>query len=252
MVTARPDEGGGGTEDYTVSFWYNRDGQNGTNANGTSTSGEAWIIGTDNGGPPTGGGSVPARGIHLGFTGSASGNLTQAHWSADHTGSTPVSASGWNYATFTFDADGGSDIIDPDTGGVIGQTGLASIYVNGVLDAQVDQNGVLGDEGTIVIGSRVNDAGPHYNGRIDDLAIFDSVLDATQVDTLFNDTTQALALGAGAYYNFEDDQTGTTAAVQGTGLGAIALTGITAVPEPSSLVILAGLGIAGLVRRKRS
>ena len=69
---------------------------------------------------------------------------------------------------------------------------------------------------------------------------------------MFRDTTQAVALGAGAYYDFEDDQTGTTAAVQGTGLGATDLAGITAVPEPSSLAILLGLGIAGLTRRKRS
>ena len=67
-------------------------------------------------------------------------------------------------------------------------------------------------------------------------------------------TTDALTLGANAYYDFEDDQTGTTAAVQGTGLGASDLQGIVAnaVPEPSSLAIMLGLGVAGLTRRKRS
>ena len=223
------------TEDYTISFWYNRDG-----LNGSSNNGEAWIIGSGD----LGAGNFNTRGLHLGFTNANSGNLTQAHWSADQTGTTSVSASGWEHATFTYDGDGG-------TGGT---TGFGSIYINGVLDTEGDQNGAFRDAGNLIIGSRVGGAGPSYNGRIDDLAIFNTVLDSSQVETLFNDTTQALALGAGAYYDFEDDQTGTTAAVQGTGLGAVALTGITAtaVPEPSSLAIMLGLGIAGLTRRKRS
>ena len=226
---------GASSEDYTISFWFNRDG-----LNGSSNNGEAWIIGSGD----IGVNNFNTRGLHLGFTNANSGNLTQAHWSADQTGTTSVSASGWEHATFTYDGDGGSD----------GTTGLGSIYINGVLDTQGDQNGAFRDAGNLIIGSRVGGQGPSYNGRIDDLAIFNTVLDATQVDTLFRDTTQAVALGAGAYYDFEDDQTGTTAAVQGTGLGAIDLQGITAnaVPEPSSLAIMLGLGVAGLTRRKRS
>ena len=70
-------------------------------------------------------------------------------------------------------------------------------------------------------------------------------------------TTDALALGASAYYDFEDDQTGTTAAAQtadgATSIGAGTLSGIVAaVPEPSSVAIVFGLGVAALVRRKRS
>ena len=68
--------------------------------------------------------------------------------------------------------------------------------------------------------------------------------------------TDALTLGANAYYDFEDDQTGTTAAAQtaagATSIGAGSLTGIVAVPEPSSVAIMFGLGVAALVRRKRS
>ena len=69
-----------------------------------------------------------------------------------------------------------------------------------------------------------------------------------------------MALGASAYYDFEDDQTGTTAAVQtaagATVIGAATLSGVVAVPaavpEPSSVAIMFGLGVAALVRRKRS
>ena len=231
LLSQRESQGGpapAAGSDYTISYWFNRDGN----------TGEAWIIGSGD----LGSGNFNTRGLHLGFNGAASNNLTQAHWSDDRTGSVLVSNTDWVHATYTFDADGG-------TGGT---TGLGSLYVNGVLDSQGDQSGAFRDDGSIIIGSRVGGQGPNYDGRIDDLAFFTSALDATQVGTLFGDTTQALSLGAAAYYDFEDDQTGTTAAVQGTGLGAVALQGITAVPEPSSLAIMLGLGVAGLTRRKRS
>jgi len=71
-------------------------------------------------------------------------------------------------------------------------------------------------------------------------------------------TADPLALGANAYYDFEDDQFGTTAAVQTAagenafGAGTIQLITANAVPEPSSLALLACMSVAGLVRRKRS
>ena len=90
---------------------------------------------------------------------------------------------------------------------------------------------------------------------LDDVAFFNTVLSATDIADLAAGTTDALALGANAYYDFEDDQLGTTAAVQaGAGVTAFGsnLTAITAIPEPSSLAIMLGLGVAGLTRRKRS
>ena len=97
-----------------------------------------------------------------------------------------------------------------------------------------------------------------WTGEIDDVAFFTSVLTDTEIADLAANTTDALALGANAYYDFEDDQTGTIAAAQtavgATSIGAGSLTGIVAVavPEPSSVAIMFGLGVATLVRRKRS
>ena len=116
----------------------------------------------------------------------------------------------------------------------------------------------------IILGARSgNTPGPEgardhlTDTSLDDVAFFNTVLSATDIADLAAGTTDALALGANAYYDFEDDQLGTTAAVQaGAGVTAFGsnLTAITAtaVPEPSSLAIMLGLGIAGLTRRKRS
>ena len=112
----------------------------------------------------------------------------------------------------------------------------------------------------ITLGARSNTAGlggarQHLVGSLDDVAFFNTVLSATDIADLADGATDALALGANAYYDFEDDQLGTTAAVQaGAGVTAFGsnLTAITAIPEPSSLAIMLGLGVAGLTRRKRS
>ena len=67
----------------------------------------------------------------------------------------------------------------------------------------------------MIIGSRSNGR-ESWNGIVDDVAIFTSALSAADVATLAADTTQAVALGAVTYYDFEDDQTGTTVANSGS------------------------------------
>ena len=152
-----------------------------------------------------------------------------------------IAAGTWVHATFSFDADGGAG----------GTTGFTSIYLNGTLDGSGDAAAPLEDGGQIQLGSRRGAVGPAFNGQLDDVAFWDSVLSAGDIADLASGAQSALDLGALAYYDFEDDQTGTAAAVQGTGLGATALSGIVAIPEPSSFVLVL-LGAAGFLRRKRA
>ena len=181
------------SSDYSVSAWINSGDDNAGNA-----ANNRWYFGTGN------------QGIHLGIQGSDadgdSGTLELGHWSADSSGSTVVPSNTWVHATFTYDADGGL----ADDGVTV--TGMASIYLNGVLDATANQAGPNRSVADLQIGGRNGGGGPAWIGLVDDVAIFTSVLSPTEVDTLFNDTTQAPALGAVAYYDFEDDQSGTTAA----------------------------------------
>ncbi len=218
--------GGTGTGDYTVSAWINPD----------NVATESWFAGTTN------------EALHLGILdGSA---LRQGHWGNDSSGTTALVVGDWVHTTFAYEA------------------GTISIYVNGVLDAANVVGAPNNTNGNLVIGGRIRNAteGPSNNpatsvpagsglnrqpfdGQIDDFAVWDSALTAAEVADLFNGTQSAVDLGANAYYDFEDAQTGTTAAVQGA-LGG-SLSGITAVPEPSSLSLVL-LGALGLVRRKRA
>ena len=156
----------------------------------------------------------------------------------------------WFHATFTFDS----------------VSNEQTIFINGVENASTTVNGAPNNTNEILIGSRSNGGGANggnrerWTGEIDDVAFFTSVLTDAEIADLAANTTDALALGASAYYDFEDDQTGTTAAVQtaagATVIGAASLNGVVAVPaavpEPSSIAIMFGLGVAALVRRKRS
>ena len=208
--------------DYTVSYWINA----------SNVAAEQYAVGTTR------------QSLHLGLQG---GDAFQGHWGADSSGSSAdIVSNTWFHQTFTYDA----------------ATDTQSIYVNGTLLGTTPNNGPNRAGEEITLGARSNTAGlggarQHLVGSLDDVAFFNTVLSATDIFDLAAGTTDALALGANAYYDFEDDQFGTTAAVQ-TGTGATAfgnnLTAITAnaVPEPSSLAIMLGLGVAGLTRRKRS
>ena len=208
---------------YTVSAWLNAD----------NIATEQYAIGTT------------SQSLHLGLQSSAP---FQGHWSNDLAGSTDVAIANdqWFHATFTFDS----------------VTNEQTIFINGVENASTTLNGAPNNTNQILIGSRANGGGDNggnrerWTGEIDDVAFFTGVLTDVQIADLAANTTDALTLGANAYYDFEDDQTGTTAAAQtaagATSIGAGSLTGIVAVPEPSSVAIMFGLGVAALVRRKRS
>ena len=215
--------GGSLGSDYTASMWINSD----------SAADNEWWLGNN------------GRGVHFGIQNGST--LEVGHWSADSSGTTVVPAGTWVHATFTYDADGGV-AADGTT------TGLQSIYYNGVLEGTAVNDAPLESGGEIQLGARRGGIGPGFNGSLDDVALWDSVLSAADIADLFDGTQTALDLGAGAYYDFEDDQLGTTAAFQGSGINGNggALVGITPIPEPSSLAILLGLGALGFVRRKRS
>ena len=222
--------------DYTVSYWINA----------SNVAAEQYAVGTTR------------QSLHLGLNG---GDAFQGHWGGDSSGSsTDIVSNTWFHQTFTYDS----------------VTDTQLIYVNGVLATAITDlnvgNGEIagpnpgpnraGEE--IILGARSGNTAGLGGARdhltdtsLDDVAFFNTVLSAADIADLAAGTTDALALGANAYYDFEDDQLGTTAAVQsaagvtafGNTLTAIT---VTAVPEPSSLAIMLGLGIAGLTRRKRS
>ena len=220
--------------DYTVSFWLNV----------ADVTRQQYAVGTTN------------RSLHLGLNNG--GQAFQGHWGSDHQGASSVIADNtWFHATFTYDADGGVDNggpVTPNTG-----PGLGTIFINGVQVGQDSRNAPNFPNNEILLGTRFNngDSREQLQGSLDDVAFFNSVVSGTDIAALAAGTTDALALGANAYYDFEDDQFGTTAAVQSAdGVTAFGntLTAITAtaIPEPSSLAIMLGLGVAGLTRRKRS
>ena len=208
---------------YTISAWLNAD----------AVSTQQYAIGTT------------SQSLHLGLQNSAP---FQGHWGNDLPGVTDVAiADGqWFHATFTYDS----------------VSNEQTIFINGAENATTSANGAPNNTNEIVIGSRSNGGGANggnrerWAGDIDDVAFFNSVLSDADIAALASNSTDALTLGASAYYDFEDDQLGTTAAVQ-SGAGATALgntlTAITAIPEPSSFALILCMGVAfASISRKRN
>ena len=190
--------GGSLGTDYTISAWINSAS---ADADGNAENND-WWLGTGN------------QGLHLGIF--DNNQLRHGHWASDNSGNTVVAANTWVHATYVFDADGGTTIQEmEDEFGVVTEvevvTGQISIYRDGVLET-VNNTLAPNVSGTdIILGAR-NGGGEFWSGQIDDVAIFTNTISDTDVEALFNDASQAVALGAVAYYDFEDDQTGTTAA----------------------------------------
>ncbi len=154
-----------------------------------------------------------SQGVHFGvFTPTAGGvptgtvsGLRHGHWGADGSGTTTVPANAWVHATFVFDADAGGVDVDGNT------LGTMSVYRDGVLESTNTVAAANRSNTDLIIGAR-SGGREHWVGRVDDVAIFTNTISAADVTALFNDASQAPSLGAAAYYDFEDDQTGTTAA----------------------------------------
>ena len=195
--------------DYTITAWINTRGDNGF---GEATD-NSWWLGTGN------------QGIHLGIFDTS--KLRSGHWGSDISGTSIVPANTWVHVAYAYDADGGT--VDAVTGV---QNGAVEIFFNGVSEgAPQDQLAPNNSTTNLILGTRDNGGGPGWDGFIDDVAVFTSVLSAGDINTLAGDSSQAIALGAAAYYDFEDDQTGTTAANAGT-LGTD-LSGITGELPPA-------------------
>lgn len=199
--------------DYTISAWLNTRGDNGFG----EASDDTWWLGTG------------VEGIHLGIFDTS--KLRSGHWGQDRSGTTVVPSNTWVHATFTYDADGGS--VDAVTGR---QNGSFQVFFNGVSEGPPqDQLAPNNSTTNLILGSRNAGAGPGWDGLIDDVAIFTSVLSAADIASLAADSSQAVTLGAAAYYDFEDDQTGTTAANAGTlGTDLDGIDGMLPPPPPAA------------------
>lgn len=219
-----------GGSDYTISLWLNSDVD-------LSSGTQAWFLGTGD------------QGLHLGVR---DNTLSQGHWGADSDGTTEIVADTWFHTTFAYDADGGS-----------AGTGEQRIYVNGVLEGTEDNIAANRDATNILLGARNNgNNGPQWDGQLDDVAFWNTALSDADIAAIAAGASPT-EFNAAVYYDFEDDQMGTIAVNTGTtgaftsgllGSGDFSLTGITAIPEPSSLVlsIFMGLGLLSFARRKRN
>lgn len=116
-------------------------------------------------------------------------------------GSTTHTADAWQNVIVTFDADGGST-----------SNGIYRAYLNGSLFATRDNATAVAVEG-LVIGGHRDGTGRNFQGLIDDVAFFDTVLTPGEIAGLQNATAVAV------------------------------------VPETST-ALMAGLGLLGLLRRR--
>ncbi len=136
---------------YTMSAWVKPDA--------VSLSGDRFFIGQW------------TQGIHNGLRNN--GRLHQAHWSNDHYANTLLNATDWVHATFVYD----------------GVADLGTIYLNGAADSAPTAKPSPNGSGNLIIGGRQGNANGGtgqlwFNGLLDDLAIWDSVLTPAQIALL--------------------------------------------------------------------
>ncbi|MFT6861875.1 MAG: hypothetical protein ACJAVK_000428 [Akkermansiaceae bacterium] len=101
--------------------------------------------------------------------------LHQAHWGNDHPANTVLNNTDWVHATFVYDKD----------------ADLGTIYLNGTADSAATAKKSPNGSGNLIIGGRSDDANAGggvdwYNGLIDDIAIWDSILTEAQIQELAN------------------------------------------------------------------
>ena len=123
-----------------------------------------------------------SQGIHNGIRGG--GFLHQAHWGADNNGATNLSTleGEWVHAAWTYD----------------GSTDTGKMYLNGVLDADVNKRAPNGN-GNLIVGGR-NGGTENYLGLVDDVAFWNEVLPEGSI--------QALADGASPIGASQEDDDG--------------------------------------------
>ena len=107
-----------------------------------------------------------SQGIHHGFRG---GNIYHAHWGSDFRGQQRLNPDEWAHTTFTYDTD----------------NNRGAIYVNGILDSEMNNQQGPNGGGPLIIGGR-NGGRENYVGLIDDLAIWQEVLNDEQIEALSN------------------------------------------------------------------
>lgn len=205
-----PGSTGRSTETYTIAMWLQAD----------NIGGEKWAFGQT------------SQGIHLGTR--DDGRLHQAHWGNDHSATSVVPVhdagagqnDGWFHATYTFDANAAGD--------------KGRVFLNGTFDGwpgdRHDPSTKLGFNQSntgqnFILGARNSDNNNAWDGRIDDLALFDKVLTDAEIANLAAGTSSPGALGAGLHWNFDDASN--TAVASGPGLwGAGANHSFTVPPPP--------------------
>lgn len=170
--------------DYTMSLWISPD----------LIPGESFFLGQTD------------QGIHHGLR--DSGKLHSAHWGNDFSAATTVptgdgsDASHWVHALYTYD--------NANTTG--------TIFYNGVDDGVKTDQGAPNGGGNFIIGSRNGAGGPAFDGQIDEVAIWTSILPQADITALAaGGAASAASVAPLAYWTFEEGTGLETADVSGNG-----------------------------------
>ena len=116
-----------------------------------------------------------SQGIHHGIRNNM--YLHHAHWGADQNAGTKLNgggyldndSDGWIHAVWTYDTD----------------SRIGQVYLDGVKDGEWNKNRPNQGNG-LIIGAR-NGGGQHFQGQIDDVAVWDRVLTAEEIATVASD-----------------------------------------------------------------
>ena len=145
LLGQRDGAGGVDTASYTMVAWIKPDA--------ASLTGDRFFFGQS------------SQGIHNGLR--QNGRLHQAHWGNDHYANTILNDTDWVHATFVYD----------------GAADLGTIYLNGKADSDPTAKASPNGSGNLIIGGR-NGGQAWYNGLIDDVAVWDSILTDAQIQEL--------------------------------------------------------------------
>jgi len=145
LLGQRDGAGGVDTASYTMVAWIKPDA--------ASLTGDRFFFGQS------------SQGIHNGLR--QNGRLHQAHWGNDHYANTILNDTDWVHATFVYD----------------GAADLGTIYLNGKADSDPTAKASPNGSGNLIIGGR-NGGDAWYNGLIDDVAVWDSILTDAQIQEL--------------------------------------------------------------------